>query len=478
MFRGWLALDGVEIANSSRVVAHLGAGVPTSDAGLIGPPADSCGLVESTEYPGNYELAPSMVEVSPGLYTPPNGARRFGHGLLEVGDTCWGPSSLCGVECRSLVAYDDSWPGLREWLNDTVYRPELAPWHVAEQPESAEFGGVWLMAVDGLDTMPVSREISATVGSGGVAGPSRNPHRTVRFEALLIACSHAGLNYGLQWLACELRRTTTGTTSQLTYLAAHPAHSAVDPDTLVRVANGVVLTREPQILEQYAPGARQHEQATIYRVAWEMALLSPYAYLPSVDLLNVQWDEQVFQPINWVHAADCGQPETCLDMPVLFSTECVPEEIAVVNTPPPVCGGCLPVGGITKYMYRVPTMSYPFTCRETAVTTTIRNLGEHSLSLQAFWRVCGSDVRCESYTFPLKVAGLPPGTTLVLDGITGRYKAWFDERWHMPVGVVGTPNGAPWRPPIIDRSTCWEFVVQAAPDADFEVDLSLADRES
>lgn len=476
-FRGYFALNGVEIANSSRIVSHLGVDVPTSDIGVFTDPSGDCGLVESVDYPGNYELAPSMVEVSPGMYTPPDGSRRFGPGLLLVGDTCWGPSMLCTDECRDMLDYDDSWPGLQAFLGDTVYRPELAPWYVTEQPESAEFGGVWVMQVDGLDVTPVERDVQPVVGPGGVAGPSRDAHRQLRFEALLIGCTSAGVSYGLQWLACLLRDATIDNTSVLRYLAAHPSHSAVEVDGLVREAAGVVLTKAPSIMQEFAPGSKRNVQATMYRVTWEMAVLSPYAYVPAVDL-QVDWHDIVRQPINWIHSADCGLPDNCIDLPVMFSTECVPEEISVVNTPPPVCGGCLPVSEISKYLFRVPTMDYPFRCRQTAVTQTIRNVGEHSLSLQAFWRVCGTDIRCEDNRFPLQVSGLPPGAELVLDGITGRYKAFYDGYWRRPIGVVGTPNGAPWRPPLIDRQTCWEFVVQTATTSDFEIELSLRDREA
>ena len=84
-------------------------------------------------------------------------------------------------------------------------------------------------------------------------------------------------------------------------------------------------------------------------------------------------------------------------MPVLFSDDCVPEEIEVVVTPPPVCGGCLPVGEILMWRYRVPTMVQPFACRETTVTTMVHNNGEQALTAQMFWRICGTDVRCAGY---------------------------------------------------------------------------------
>ncbi|UVT31458.1 minor tail protein [Mycobacterium phage Mask] len=472
-YRGWFALNGVEIANSSRVAAHLGNAVPLSDVGMFGPTeSEPCELVEVS--PGLYAIPESSVEVLPGLGSVPDGARRFGPGLLEMGP-CWGPADTCS-DCNTLIDYDDTWPGLPEFLGDSLYRPELAPWYSTQLPESGEFGGVWMLKVDGLDTTPVDREITQMAGAGGAAGPSRDPSRTVTFEAVLVACTHAGVDFGLKWLTCLLRDTTTSTTSTLRYLAASPSYSGVDPLSLVREVHGVVLTKAPTIAQEYNTEARQHQQATMYRITWEMAVLAPYAYLPSVRV-PVDWDDILRQPVNWIHAPDCAKPETCEDMPVMFSTECVPEQIPVVTTPPPVCGGCLPVGEIDKYVFRVPTMDYAFRCNETAVTTILRNTGAAPLTLQAFWRECGSDVRCEDNRWPLQIAGLPAGAELVLDGVTGRFWANYDERVRRVVGVVGTPHGAPWRPPLIDRQTCWEFIVQTAASSEFEMELVLHDRE-
>jgi hypothetical protein len=515
-FRGYFAIDGVEIANSSRVVAHLGRNTPTTDAvfsgsvteyptgsglytttGLAQTPGGShlygpSSMTESPPGSGLYSLTDcSLVEVSPGLFripndsyeftkngglwTPPDGSRRFGPGLMEVGD-CWGAAAICW-RCDAALTYDDTWPGLQDFLGDPDYRPELAPWYSTEQPESGEFGGVWVMDVQGLDATPVERTITALVGPGSTAAPHRDAARTLTFDAVLIACTNAGLNYGLKWLACQLRETTGVTDSVLRYLTAHPGHSVVDPYTLVREAHGLVLTQVPTITEAMNTGGRRNQQATVARITWEMTVLSPYAYLPPFPAAP-SWTEISTEPISWIHAADCDKPETCEDMPVLFSADCVPERIPMVVTPPPVCGGCVPVGEITMYRYRVPTMLQPFICRVTVVTTRVRNTGEGPFTAQMFWREAGSDVRCEQNQFPLQISGLTPATELTLDGISGRYWAYYDERTRRPVGMVGTPNGAPWRPPVIDRHTAWDFIVQTDGAAEFEIDFILIDRES
>ncbi|MBV9919263.1 MAG: hypothetical protein JOY78_00190, partial [Pseudonocardia sp.] len=437
-YRGYFALNGVEIANSSRAIAHLGTQTPPTDYGLwtSTSPTD-CGLVES-ETPGLWVIPTSSSAVSTGLYTPPNGARRVGPGLFADG-ACWGPPAIC-ASCRTHVNYDDSWEGLRAFLSDDDYRPELAPWYTTEQPESGEFGGVWVMKVTGLDSTPVERLITQTVGDGAVAGPHRDMSRTVTFEALILACTNAGAEFGLNWLTCLLRSTTDNIDTVLRYLRASPQDSGADPATLVREAHGVVLTKAPEIADRIVTTSGNHQHGNMYRITWEMTVLSPYAYLPA-DTFDVVWGRVTRQPINWIHAADCAKPETCLNMPVLFSTDCVPEEIPVLKTPPPVCGGCLPVSAIDKYSFRVPMDDQPFHCRQTAVSMVFTNTGEDPLTLQAFFRVCGTDVRCEDNQWPLQIAGLPPGAALYLDGITGRYKAFYDERWHRPVGIVGTPNG-------------------------------------
>lgn len=487
-FRGYFALDGAELANSSRVTTHLGRDLPTSDLGMFhatypdgstypgedlepGEPDTRCALTEVS--PGLWEAPPESVEVYPKLWTPPNGARRHSQGLSEITGECWGPITTCRGCVAPEVLYDDSWPGLREFLTQSEYRPELAPWYTTQQPESGEFAGVWVMQVEGLGPTPVDQPVSAAIGPGTVAGPRRDAGRTLNFEALLIGCTNAGVEYGLEWLACRLRAASPQ--SVLRYMQAHPGHSAVDPETLIREVHGVVLTQEPKVTAQTSAGRRRNQQAVLYRVQWSMATLSPYAYLPPEEFF-VDWDEISRQPVNWIHASECTKPETCIDMPILFSATCVPEEIDLVNTPPPVCGGCMPVSGIDKYSYRVPTMTYPATCRETAVSMTITNTGEMDLTLQAFWRECGDDIRCEDDFWPLQVNALPPGASLTLDGVRATYWAYYNERVRMPRGIVQTPKGAPWRPPVIDRQTCWDFIVQTASTSEFDITLSLADR--
>lgn len=475
-FRGYFALNGVEIANSSRVVAHVGADTPTRDIGLLTVNED-CSLTPVG--PGRLlaNVASSQSVIAPGrlLATPPDGSRLFGPGLALV-EECWTPDNLC-FNCRTMIGYDDSWEGLSAFLGDSIYRPELAPWYTTRVPESAEFGGIWVLDVKGLNSTPVQVEVTEMAGDGGVPGPHRDASRKVTFDAMLIACSNAGLTWGLQWLNCQLRDTIGRNDSVLRYLTAHPQDSSADPATLVREVHGVVLTQEAQVTDAINAGRGQHRQATSYRVSWELTVTRPHSYSPPMSA-NVLWDSVTVEPIKWAHAGDCKPAADCGDMPIMFGTECQPERIEVVTTPPPSCGGCLPVCAVETHVFEVPVFDYPLRCHQTAVTMVVTNNGTSGLTLQGYWRRCNSLEKCDDERWPIQITGLPPTAVLHLDGISKSYWVHYAGHNRRPFGIVGTPNGAPWRPPLIDRAKCWELVVVTDGAADFDVSLQLTDRET
>jgi hypothetical protein len=475
-FRGHFALNGVEIANSSRVAAHVGATIPESDLGLFGEGSD-CSLTPIA--PGRLlaEMPPTSVPIAPGrlLGTIPDGSRLYGPGLAVVGD-CWDTSNLC-FGCRASLGYDDSWTGLQDYLQDVIYRPELAPWYTTRLPESGEFGGIWVLDVKGLDTAPTQRDIVEMAGDGGSAGPHRYKPRTVTFEALLVACTNAGLTYGKRWLNAQLASTNERTDSVLRYFDAHPGHSAVDPATLVREVHGVVTSSGVETVDASVGMGRSNSQATVERVRWEMVVTHPYAYSMPMEF-DLEWETITTQPTQWVHGGDCRQPESCDPMPILFGTECEIEQIKVVSTPPPSCGGCMPVCGVQERVAFIPSFEYPMRARTTAVTVTIQNIGPRALTMQGYLRRCNTMDKCQDTRWPVQITGLPPTASITLDGISGRFWAYHDGRVRRPWGIVSTPNGAPWRPPIIDRADCWEFVALSSNDALYAISMSLADREA
>lgn len=382
------------------------------------------------------------------------------------------------ANCQLKVVYDDTWPSLREALGDTPYRIETAPWYIPTVPESGEFAGVWIMDVQGLDVMPIQREVTEMIGAGGVASPHRDTTRPITFNALIIASTNAGARYGLNWLTSQLRKTTSRSGGELTYYAAHPEDRDVgEAEPLRRKMRSFVLTAAPSISELGGKGGQsRHRQSSMWRVEWTLTALDPYAYRDPAPV-PVVWVDQVEESIEWVHAPDCSDAASCsIDIPILFNADCTPQTIDLTTSPIPTCGGCLPVCSVESRTFVLAPSYTGFD--ETAVSMRVTNTAASgSLTVNMYWRPVGMLDVCDRVN-PIQVAGLPPGATAVADSISGRPYAEVAGVRHRQVGIVSTQSGAPWVPMIIDRTQEWELVAENTPGASYTIELSITDRES
>lgn len=416
MFRGYAALAGQELFNTSRLIAHMRPTVPTIDGQV---------------------------------------------------------ASMMQCACEIHIPYDDSWTGLEAALGNGPYVITDAPWYNAARPESAEFAGVWLMSVEGMDGVPVQRDIAESVCAGGIAGRARSSTRTVTFSALVIACTNAGLEYGKDWLNCILRSSDARSGVDLTYWKAHPEDTAAAPDTLKRSMYGVVLTRALTTTEVMGKGrGHPHRQASIARVEWEMVATQPFAYGDPV-VLPVTWDTTTTESITWAHAPDCESTTDC-DLPTIYNAECIPPDVTVAAAVVPTCGGCLPICSIERRVWELP--SVVSACDQQVLSVRVTNDAADPLTVTFYWRPCGSTDICDR-VHPLQVAGLAQDQTAVADSVTGRPYVEIDGVSHRQVGIVSTPTGAPWRPMVLDSVMCWELVAESAPGASYTVVIEMRDRD-
>lgn len=416
-FRGYFAIGGQEFANSSRVLAHIVPEVPTDDASVVTPMQCSCDIA---------------------------------------------------------LPYDDTWTGLADALGDDPYLLDDAPWIDASKPESREFAGIWVMDVQGLDAVPVQREVAESICAGGVASRARDTSRTVQFSVLVIACTNAGAEYGKNWLACVLRSANVRGGVALDWWRAHPEDTTAAPDSLRRTSFGAVLTKAPAVTDFAGKGgSARHRQASVYRVEWEMVLTSPYAYGPN-QVLGVAWDSVAEESITWAHAPDCEDTASC-DLPSIYNADCALPDVPLAVTEIPTCGGCLPLCAIERRMWELA--GTPGTCEETTVSLRVSNEGETPLTVNFYWRPCDSTERCDRVG-PLQVSGLPAGMTVVADSVSGR--AYIDTGGvqQRQVGIVSTPNGAPWQATLLDTVMCWELVAESAPGAEYSVIVEMRDRDA
>lgn len=417
MFRGYAALNGQEMFNTSRLISHITPTVPAED-----------------------------------------------------GET----ASMMQCACEIRIPYNDTWPGLEAALGDGPYVITDAPWYNAARPESAEFAGVWLMAVEGMDAVPVQRDIAESICAGGIAGRARSTSRTLNFSALIVACTNAGMEYGKDWLSCVLRNSDVRSGVDMTYWKAHPEDSAADPDTLKRAMYGVVLTRSLTTTDLLGKGkGHPYRQASICRVEWEMVATQPYAY-GDPAVIPITWDSTTTESITWAHAPDCEDSGSC-ELPTIYNAECIPPDIKIEAAVVPTCGGCLPICSIERRIWELPSVLSA--CDQQVLNVRVTNDGANPLNVNFYWRPCGSTDMCDR-TNPLQIAGLAQDQTAVADSVTGRPYVEVDGVSHRQVGIVATPTGAPWRPIVLDSVMCWELVAEAAPGADFTVIIEMRDRDS
>jgi hypothetical protein len=418
MFRGWVLLNGQEIANTSRLLAHMMPTAPTQD-----------------------------------------------------GET----ASIMSCACDIRVPYDDSWTGLAAAVGDDPYIITNAPWYDAAKPESAEFAGVWMMDATGFDSVPVQRSVSDAICAGGVATRARDTARTVSFSALVIACTNAGARYGINWLSCTLRQANARGGVDLEFYGAHPEDTAADPATLRRAMYGVVLTSSPTVVDFMGKGgSARHRQASIYRVEWELTATDPYIYAPST-ILPISWDLIENENITWAHAPDCTDSASC-GLPTIYNAECVPPDVPIATAVIPTCGGCLPICEIERRSWELPTQLGA--CDDTLISVRVTNDSETDpLTVTMYWQPCGSTDVCDRVS-PLQISGLPAGNTVVADSVTGRPYVLVDNVAHRQVGIVSTPSGAPWRPIVLETMLCWELVAETTPGAEFTVLLEMRERDA
>lgn len=418
MFRGYFLLDGEELSNTSRVVAHMTPVTPVADDDI---------------------------------------------------------STIMDCACQFQIPYDDSWTGLQAEIGDDPYVIANAPWYNPARPESAEFAGIWVMEVTGFDSVNVQREVAESLCAGGVAGRARDGARTVTFSALVIACSNAGARYGINWLSCVLRRANaTPGGVVLEGYKAHPQGTTATPASLRRSMYGTVLTANPVTVENMGrDNGVEHRQASVFRVEWEMVITSPYLF-GAATVITVTWDSTVLESITWAHAPNCDTASDC-SLPTVYNADCVPPNISLSATVIPTCGGCLPICDIEKRTWELPTQIGM--CDDTLITVRVTNNDVDPLTVIMWWQPCGSLDTCDRGS-PLQISGLAPAQTVVADSVTGRPYVDVGGTPHRQVGIVSTPSGAPWRPTVLESMVCWELVAESAPGANYSVAIEMRDRDA
>lgn len=82
---------------------------------------------------------------------------------------------------------------------------DLVCWFDPDVPESAEFLGLWIVGMSGLEDDLYSRSTSDIGGDGSAFNRPQRPGKILTFDVMLLAASCCGMDFGRAWLTNVLR---------------------------------------------------------------------------------------------------------------------------------------------------------------------------------------------------------------------------------------------------------------------------------
>lgn len=338
------------------------------------------------------------------------------------------------------VVHDDRWPWQHRWQGHQRYetpRLDRAPWYDPARPESAEFAGVWLRDIDGIDdASPFSRETVAGMLDGGAHGIGRFAPRAMTCRTTLFASTHQGLMYGIGWLIRVLTRPQCDdrdATVSMRYLTTvpvlpddidSPSRALLEDCTVEfrRVLRDVAVTSAPTVTRWVTGIYDDGEPGTCAaEVEFTITAADPHPYHDGLISLAgpITWAGTEVQAVTWRVAwfgiCDPAAPATLVDPDAPVSNE-RPRRRPAIRPPSRVC---------TPLYYRTVTTSIAPIPGQGYTVLSVRieagALDERNLTMAVVDDVTGAVVG------EIGIAYLPAGATLTLDGSSGTAVAVLED---------------------------------------------------
>ncbi|MGW0086560.1 hypothetical protein [Streptomyces sp. NPDC003393] len=319
-----------------------------------------------------------------------------------------------------------------------------APWYDPDVPESADFAGLLVLDVAGLDTHPVRRSVTNAVTGGGSFGPARAMPRTLTVTAVLLGATCCAVEYGLHWLAEVLTGCTSGECEGdcLTLFNCCPSEEE-DPATFQerhrRTLRRVALVDGPEVTARRGDGCAGGTCSTgadIVTVEFILSAATPWFYTDTMPVLEVgpPVDDST-ACVTWcLHGSEAGCEGTCRlaacpdPMAACADPTCRPS-LPPSPTLAETCY-CLPLA-VERECWEVDLSDRPAWSADVPVITIRAGEGEdlRNLTLTLYQRSAGDDAlscdemadinRCNPHSV-YHVRYLPAGGALSLDGQIGR----------------------------------------------------------
>lgn len=399
-----------------------------------------------------------------------------------------------GVRNATLeVTHDDSWADTATWLGHDPYvspwEDLSCPWHDATIPASAEFAGVWVMDIRGAEATPVKRDVVESAIAGGAFGAVRTPPRELEIEALVLAGTPAGLEYGLTWLGAALRgdTCTDGTAPrQLLFLESPPpSDDLLTPENIAALGNAearmmadVALTKPLRVEETFGRWVAGGSGATGARVQFELTAGVPWVWglpRPLVSGLRPALGEP--RTVRFENVGDDGEcPSACPpDSRVLVDP--LGPALATLPRPlsPAAAAGCSPLQSRRLVWHLEAGRTAVW--MDTVPTVTVRTGGRDERHVRIQWaegRISGdASMPCSTVGEAL-IGFIPAHSTLTLDAVTGGATVVTDagERFDATPLVTGRAGG-PWRPPVLRCAADYTLIIDAEQSVHRDVTVNV-----
>ncbi|MFI0934568.1 hypothetical protein ACH4RG_22960 [Streptomyces sp. NPDC021019] len=233
-------------------------------------------------------------------------------------------SPLSSVSACGCDTFDAALVGDEPYVSPAV---DGAPWYDPDVPESAEFAGLMVLSVEGLDSNPRARTVTAAVTGGAALGPSRVLARTITVTALLLGSSCCGVDYGLNWLGQALEGCTgAGCGGDCMTLFNCCPGAVTTPEAFAarhrRTLRRVALVDGPNVIARRGDGCAsgsgcQSSGADLLTVEFVLVAASPWMWTDQVRVLEapVPTDDGTECIVWCIHqpGAEPPAPPVCLE---------------------------------------------------------------------------------------------------------------------------------------------------------------------
>lgn len=316
---------------------------------------------------------------------------------------------------------------------------DFACWYNPDFPESADFLGLWIVDLDGLENDPYIRNTTEAGIDGTVFNRGNRPGRTLTFDVMLLASSCAGMEWGRDWVAKVLRGgfcshtnvlTASCGTEEMKVRVCCPDEGDVDDG--VRVFPSVATTGGLQRID----GHRRDQCCDVYR---------RYQFIVTTERANKYGEMQEAcapqEPsrndivcFDWDSCRVCNRTDHCICDPVCSADTCEDDFATVSLLDSCYCDPferirtccCVPeqFAGQSTHALIIdlfagdsndsPFKEYGARNVEINVFPNPKNLPCPTTEAEYLQIACAQDP-CAS----VQVAHIPAGSTLRLDGRTG-----------------------------------------------------------